>query len=308
MLDFQASRWLMAARCRAGRQRPPDRHPDRRVPDRRRADQHRRLGRPHVPALLRGARRAGAARRPATTRPARRARRTAKRSTRRSPTVTKRTERRLGRADERGRRAVRPDLHDRPDLRRPAGAAPGDGAADGSSARLGEIEAVVGQAIGLIAARRRRCAPADARARRAHRRGAARDSATTPQGCASPSCTPARESILMGSGSHVDIGTTKMIAEKDGAIGRLDLQQPGGTTPSRSRCGRRCRRSLDDFEKDPSDPRDRRHRRRREGVRLGRRHLGVQGEARARGERRAYNKIAEAAQRALIKRRSRPSR
>ena len=42
MLDFQATRWLMAKRGRAaGRQRPPDRHPDRRVPDQRRPHQHR---------------------------------------------------------------------------------------------------------------------------------------------------------------------------------------------------------------------------------------------------------------------------
>ena len=105
----------------AGRQRPPDRHPDRAVPDRGRADQHRRLGRQSVAALLRGGRRAVPAQRPGLQdRPAalekpQGAEREDRRDHQEAP------ERLLGRVDERGRRAVRPALHDRPDLRRPAG-------------------------------------------------------------------------------------------------------------------------------------------------------------------------------------------
>ena len=56
MLDFQAARWLVAARrAGPGRQRPPDRHPDRRVPHQRRPHQHRRVGPAHLRALLQGA-------------------------------------------------------------------------------------------------------------------------------------------------------------------------------------------------------------------------------------------------------------
>jgi formyl-CoA transferase len=34
MLDFQASRWLNAPTCHAGRQQPSNQHPDRRLQDR----------------------------------------------------------------------------------------------------------------------------------------------------------------------------------------------------------------------------------------------------------------------------------
>ena len=55
MLDFQAARWLIAARgARAGRQRPSDQHPDRRFPHPRRAYQHRLGRRRDIPPLVPG--------------------------------------------------------------------------------------------------------------------------------------------------------------------------------------------------------------------------------------------------------------
>ena len=82
MLDFQASRWLIAGEVakQAGNDHPTG-IPTGRVPDLGRADQHRRLGRPHVPPLLRGGRCDGVARRSRITRPGRSARKTARRST-----------------------------------------------------------------------------------------------------------------------------------------------------------------------------------------------------------------------------------
>ena len=60
MLDFQASRWLIAKEVagQAGNDHPTG-IPDRRVPDQRRAHQHRRQLVPRVHPLLRGDRQAG---------------------------------------------------------------------------------------------------------------------------------------------------------------------------------------------------------------------------------------------------------
>ncbi len=82
MLDFQASRWLIAGEVakQAGNDHPTG-IPDRRLPDLGRADQHRRLRRPHVPPILRGGRCDGAARRPRLRDRCPARRRTARRST-----------------------------------------------------------------------------------------------------------------------------------------------------------------------------------------------------------------------------------
>ena len=125
MLDFQAARWLMEKEvASAGRQQPSDQHSDRRVQDLRRLYQHRHHGRTDLGALRAGDRRARARRPIPTTPPRRRARRTATRSMREINKLThEEIDRDLGQGTQRRRRALRPDLFDRPDVRGRAGQA-----------------------------------------------------------------------------------------------------------------------------------------------------------------------------------------
>ena len=149
MLDFQAARWLVKGEVRAaGRQQSSDLDSDRRVQDLRRPHQHRLDRTEDLGALLQGARRARDARQSRLRERRRRARRTATRSTPRSTAHTvKRTSAGLDRALQRGGRAVRADLRDRPDVRRPAGRAPRHGAA-GQEERQVEMK-LVGQPMSL---------------------------------------------------------------------------------------------------------------------------------------------------------------
>ncbi len=136
MLDFQAARWLIAARgAGAGRQRPPDQHPDRRLQDEGRPYQHRLGRRRDLSPAVPGARRAGARGPRRITGPAGCARKTARRSTPRSRRSPRARQRRVDRAVQRGRRAGRADLLDQRGLRRPAGQASRDRPAGRASRR-----------------------------------------------------------------------------------------------------------------------------------------------------------------------------
>ena len=150
MLDFQASRWLIAGEvAEAGRQRPPDRHPDRRCS---RPRTGRSTSPPRATIMFRRFCEAADAQhllndpglrdRPAALEKPQGAEREDRRDHQEAP------ERLLGRADERGRRAVRADLHDRPDLRRPAGASISKWRGRCDHPKLGDIK-VVGQAINM---------------------------------------------------------------------------------------------------------------------------------------------------------------
>ena len=125
MLDFQAARWLMKGEVakQAGNDHPTA-HPDRRVPDQRRPHQHRRLRR----ATCGSASARRWARRSCSTIPSTRRRQLRSQNRKalneRIGEVTKtNTSAALDRGAEQGRRAVRADQHDRPDLRRAAGPA-----------------------------------------------------------------------------------------------------------------------------------------------------------------------------------------
>ena len=122
MLDFQASRWLNAARgAGAGRQQSSDQHPDRRVQDARRPHQHRHRRRRDVEAPVQGDRRAGAAGQSALRHRAR-APEEPRRAQCRDRQLSRRSHQRgMDRAAEHGRRAVRHDQHHRQGVRRPAG-------------------------------------------------------------------------------------------------------------------------------------------------------------------------------------------
>ena len=126
MLDFQAARYLVEGEVAgAGRQQSSDQHSDRRVQDLRRLHQHGR----HRPAKCGSGCAVAARRRPrcwtnaelSHRRVALEESRRAQRRDRRA--IRDRHQRRMGRAAQQGRRAVRADLFDRPDVRRPAGQA-----------------------------------------------------------------------------------------------------------------------------------------------------------------------------------------
>ena len=224
MLDFQAARWLIDRRgSGAGRQRSSDQHSDRRVQDRdghiniaaaggkiweRFCEASARRSWSHDPGLR--------DRRAALEEPRR-----AQRRDRASITAPSTS------ADwiemlQRGRRAVRPDLHDRPDLRRPAGEAPRHRADDRLEAR-GRCRRCVGQPVTLSRT------PSDDRARR--RRSAAstprkcsRSSATTDEAiadaCASAAGGRDRMDLDERQSHAIDMiapSATKMLARKDGA-------------------------------------------------------------------------------------------
>src|SRR5439155_10282463 len=118
-------------------------------------------------------------------------------------------------------RAVRADLHDRPDLRRPASAAFGDGAADRpSKARPVEGRRPGDQhdahaGAGKIAS--------DTGPWSAHRGGVARS--RLQRGRDRRSTHPRRR---VGVRKMLDqpLATSKMISEKDGPIGRLIFNNP----------------------------------------------------------------------------------
>ena len=127
-------------------------------------------------------------------------------------------ERLLGRIDERGRGAVRPALHDRPDLCRPAGAAPRNGAADRPSPSSADLKAV-GQAINMTRT------PEPEKLRPTPGLGEhtdevlQRDSATaTPR---SPICAPAKWCNAAG----------RNRSHQEPIPYGLRSQQPGGYTP-----------------------------------------------------------------------------
>ena len=115
--------------ARAGRQQPPDQHPDRRVPDRGRLHQRRGRRPDDLAALPRGDRPSGAERRPGLCdrRRALEEPRRAQRAAAGDPAGPQ--QRGLDREPECGGRAVRPDQHDRPGVRRSPGAPSRPGAA-----------------------------------------------------------------------------------------------------------------------------------------------------------------------------------
>ena len=175
MLDFQASRWLNDRRgAGPGRQQPSDQHPDRRVQDHATATSTspppaatmwqrlcRAIG---AEALLDHPDYATAA--------ARSKNRDALNAA--IDALSRRShQRRMGRAPERGRRAVRPDLRHRRGVRRSAGRAPRHRAGRSRRADARGTLHVVGQPVSLARTPSRLVGRA-ARARRAHRGGAAR--------------------------------------------------------------------------------------------------------------------------------------
>ena len=121
MLDFQAARWLIERRgAEAGRQQPSDLDPDRRVQDPRRPHQHRRRRRRRCGSgsARRSARRQLAEASGLRDGAARSKNRDALNAEIETHTV-KHTSAEWIDALQRGRRAVRADLHDRPGVRRP---------------------------------------------------------------------------------------------------------------------------------------------------------------------------------------------
>ena len=77
--------------------------------------------------------------------------------------------------------------------------------------------------------------------------------------------------------------TSKMIAQKDGAIGRLIFNNPARHNAVSLEMWEAVAPHHRRFRARRRDPGHRRQRRRRPRLRLGRRHLRIQGEARLRG-------------------------
>ena len=125
MLDFQAARWLMKGEvAEAGRQQPSDLDPDRRLPHPRRLHEPRGLGTQDLGAPVQRDRRARCSRRIPTTPPARCARSNRDRlhAEHRAAPARQRDTAEWVEIAQQGRRAVGPDLLDRPGVRRSAGA------------------------------------------------------------------------------------------------------------------------------------------------------------------------------------------
>ena len=80
--------------------------------------------------------------------------------------------------------------------------------------------------------------------------------------------------------------TSKMIAEKDGAIGHLIFNNPARHNAVSLDMWQAVAQIIDDFERDDAVRVIVRQRRRRAGFRFRRRHLGIQGAARLRRGRR----------------------
>ena len=187
-------------------------------------------------ALLRGARRA-AAWRPIRTSPRDRPRSKNRDAlnARSSEITRKHDQRRLDRAAERGRRAVRADLHDRPDVRRPAGAASRHGGRRAPQ-KLGDTQArrpadrAVAHAEPACAARRPSTASTPTRSCASSAMTRRRSRPARTQGDLTPRLTAGRQTAD-ASTERGDEGEarapTKMIAEKDGGDRPDHLQQSG---------------------------------------------------------------------------------
>ena len=124
MLDFQAARWTIGQRgAGPGRQRPSDQHPHRRVPDIGWLHEHRRRGRGDLSAVLQGDRRAELANDPDFATNADRSKNRTRLQRRNQRDHAQADNARVDRSAQPGRRAVRADLPDERDVRRPAGPA-----------------------------------------------------------------------------------------------------------------------------------------------------------------------------------------
>ena len=177
---------------------------------------------------------------------------------------------------------MRADLHDRPDLCRPAGAA----SRNGAPGRPPEARADQGRRPGDQHdphAGAGKAAP-DPRPRPAHRREVCASSATTTRAIADLARAASAASCRGASRSHARPAHHQQDDRREGRRDRpADLQQPGA--PQRGVARDVGGRDPDHrrFRARRRGPGHRRQRRRRPGLCLGRRHLRIQGEARLRG-------------------------